>query len=89
MNCLKKKSINKFAILVIMMILVPEITGQLLFEKSHPASSSVNAAVSFTNHLQSAGKSGICNLSIKSDPSGADITRATGLEGKYGDFTCV
>ena len=89
MKSLNKKSINKFAILVILMILIPEITGQLLFEKSHPASSSVNAAVSFTHHLQSAGKSGVCNLSIKSDPSGAEITRASGLEGKYGDFTCV
>ena len=89
MKDLNKKSINKFAILVILMILVPEITGQLLFEKSHPANSSVNAAVLFTHHLQYAGKSGICHLSIKSDPSGTDITRASGLEGKYGDFACV
>ena len=89
MKDVKKKSINKFAILVILMILIPEITGQLLFEKSHPASSSVNAAVSFTHHLQAAGKSGMCQLSIKNDPSGADIPRATGLEGKYGDFSCV
>jgi hypothetical protein len=87
---MNKKSINKFAILVIVMILAPEIAGHLLFEKSYPASSSVNAAVLFThNLLGNAGKSGICHLEIISDPPGANITRAAGLEGKYGDFTCV
>ncbi len=85
-----KKSINKFAILVILMILIPEAAGHLLFDRPHPKDSSVNAAVSFANNLHdSSGKNGICHLTIQKDPSGAEIARAAGLEGKYGDFRCA
>ena len=90
MKYMSRRSINKFAILVILMIAVPEATGHLLFEKSYPIDSSVNAAVAFTSNLHdSKGKSGICHLIMQEDPSGAYIARAAGLEGKYGDFTCA
>ncbi|MDE1872817.1 MAG: hypothetical protein KGH99_04985 [Thaumarchaeota archaeon] len=87
---LNKKTINKFAILVILMIVVPEAVGHTLFEKSHSADSSVAADVSMTNNLHdNAGKIGICHLYIQSDSSGYNIARAAGLEGKYGNYTCV
>jgi hypothetical protein len=87
---LNKKRINKFALLVILMIVVPEAIGHTLFEKSHPAAYSVTADVSLTNSLHdNTGKSGICHLYIQSDPSGSNIARAAGLEGKYGIYTCA
>ena len=90
MKYMTRRSINKFAILVILMIAVPEATGHLLFERSYPTDSSVNAAVSFSKTLHdNAGNSGICHLTMQKDPAGADIARAAGLQGKYGDFTCA
>lgn len=90
MTQLNKKTINKFAILVILMIVVPEAIGHTLFEKSHPADSSVVADVSLTNGLHDdTGKTGVCHLYIQSDSSGSDIERAAGLEGKYGNYTCA
>ena len=87
---MNKKSINKFAILVILMIAVPEAVGHTLFEKSHPSDSSVNAAIAFTSNLRdSSDKNGICHLMLENDQSDAGIARAAGLEGKYGDFSCV
>lgn len=72
------------------MIVVPEAVGHTLFEKSHSADSSVAADVSMTNGLHdNTGKSGICHLYIQNDSSGYNIARAAGLEGKYGNYTCV
>jgi hypothetical protein len=83
------KSINKFAILVILMVAVPEIAGHTLFEKSHPHDSSVLAAVSLVNNLHdNTGKPGICHLAIQDDQSGSQVSRVAGLESKYGNFTC-
>ena len=83
------KSVNKFAILVILMVAVPEIAGHTLFEKSHPQDSSVLAAVSFANNLRdNAEKTGICHLAIQDDQSGSHVARVAGLESKYGNFTC-
>ena len=89
MKVMNWKSVNKFAILVILMVAVPEIAGHTLFEKSHPPDSSVLAAVSFASKLRdNAEKTGICYLAIQDDQSGSHIDRVAGLESKYGNFTC-
>lgn len=87
---MKGKAINVFAILVVLLIVVPEVVGHSLFDKTHPASSSINAAISLTEKISKDPKYNLnCNLMLENDPSGANITRATGLEGKYGSYSCV
>ena len=87
---MKLKQVNTFAVIVILLIAVPEIVGHSLFERPHPAASSANAAVSLTDRIASDPHQNIsCSLALKSDPSGANIARAAGLEGKYGDYYCV
>jgi methionine-rich copper-binding protein CopC len=87
---MKVKTTNTFAILVILLIAVPEVVGHSLFDKTHPASSSVNAAISLTEKISNDPKYNLnCNLALENDPSGANIARATGLEGKYGSYSCV
>ena len=83
------KSINKAAVIVILVIAVPEIAGHTLFDKAHPQDSSVSAAVSFVNNLHdNTQKTGICQLALHEDQSGSQITRVAGLESKYGEFEC-
>ena len=87
---MKIKSINTFAIIVILMIAMPEIVGHSLFDRPHPTSSSVTAAISLTNKIGKDPNLGVnCNLIMKDDPSGSKIARATGLDGKYGDYSCI
>ena len=87
---MNKRSINKFAILVILMIAVPEAVGHTLFERAHSPDSSVNEAIAFTDNLRdSSDKNGVCHLMIQSDQSGINVARASGLEGKYGDLSCT
>lgn len=86
---MNKRSINKFAILVILMIAVPEAVGHTLFERAHSPDSSVNAAIAFTDNLRDhSDKSGVCHLTMMNDQSGSNVARATGLQGKYGDLSC-
>ena len=88
---LKKKSINKFAILVILMILIPEIIGHLYFDtQKHPTNSSVVAALSLTSkfHNTHPTKNISCQLAIENDTSQSHVTRATGLVGQFGNYTC-
>ena len=87
---MNKRSINKFAILVILMIAVPESVGHTLFEKSHSPDSSVTAAIEFTSNLRdNSDKNGVCHLTLENDQSNAGVASAMGLEGKYGDLSCV
>jgi len=87
---MKIKSINTFAIIVILLIAVPEIVGHSLFDRPHPASSSVTAAISLTDKISKDPKSGLnCNLVLENDPSGSKIARAVGLDGKYGQYSCI
>ncbi len=87
---MKGKTINTFAILVILLIAVPEIVGHSLFDKTHPTSSSVNAAISLTEKISKDPKYNLsCNLALENDPSGANIARAAGLDGKYGSYSCI
>ncbi|MBI3641382.1 MAG: hypothetical protein HY222_03200 [Thaumarchaeota archaeon] len=88
---LKKKSINKFAILIILMILVPEIIGHAYFEtQKHPKNSSVVAAISLTSKMHSIQltKNISCQLVIQNDTSASHVTRANGLTGQFGNYTC-
>ena len=73
------------------MILIPEIIGHLYFDtQKHPANSSVVAALSLTSKLHSTHptKNISCQLAIENDTSGSDITRASGLTGQFGNYTC-
>ena len=86
----RKRTINKFAVAIVLLILVPEIVGHTFFDKPHPANSSVNVAVSLTNKMNKGypiANFG-CHLAIQEDPSSANITRAAGLEGKYAKYDC-
>ncbi|MGI0027224.1 MAG: hypothetical protein ACREAD_05215 [Nitrosopumilaceae archaeon] len=88
---LKKKSINKFAILIILMILVPEIIGHAYFDtQKHPKNSSVVAALSLTSKMHStySTKNISCQLAIQNDTSESHVTRAGGLIGQFGNYTC-
>ena len=90
LNSNRKKTINLFAIGIILLVAVPEIVGHSLFEKSHPANSSVVAAMALANKIGTSKHLGpSCQLVIQDDPSGANIARVAGLYGKYGNFTCV
>lgn len=86
----RKRSINKFAILIVALILVPELVGHSLFDKPHDSTSSVNAAISLTNKLDKGyTASGFgCHLEMQKDPSTSNITRAAGLDGEYGKYAC-
>ncbi len=87
---MKGKTINVFAIVVILLIAVPEAVGHSLFDKTHPTSSSANAAITLTDKISKDTKNNLnCNLTLMDDPSGANITRAAGLEGKYGAYSCI
>ena len=89
LNLTRKKSINLFAIGIILLVAVPEIVGHSLFEKSHPANSSVVAAMNFANKVGTNNHGPSCQLVIQDDPSGSNIARVAGLYGQYGNFTCV
>lgn len=85
----KKKTINLFAIGIILLVALPEIIGHSIFEKPHPENSSVIAAQTLANKIGSANDAGpSCHLSILNDSSNSKISRVAGLEGRYGNFTC-
>lgn len=90
LNPKRIKTINKFAVLVILLILVPELIGHAFFDKPHSANSSVNAAVSLTNKMDKGYPimNFGCHLTLQNDPSSSNISRAAGLEGKYGKYSC-
>ncbi len=73
------------------MILIPEIIGHLYFDtQKHPTNSSVVAALFLTSKLHSTHptKNISCQLAIQNDTSKSQITRATGLTGQFGNYTC-
>ena len=86
----RKKTINKFAILIILLILVPEIVGHSLFDKPHPASSSVNAAVALTDKINKGfpDPKFSCHLEIQNDSTSVNVTRAAGMQGEYAKYAC-
>ena len=89
MNLSRKKTINIFAIFIILLIAVPELIGHSLFDKPHPENSSVIAAKALANKIgTNKYNSTSCQIIIQEDPSGAKIARVAGLYGQYGNFTC-
>ena len=73
------------------MILVPEVIGHLYFDtQKHPTNSSVVAALSLTSkfHSTHTTKNISCQLVIENDTSGSHVTRAMGLSGQFGNYTC-
>ncbi len=89
LNLTRKKTINLFAIVIILLIAIPEIVGHSLFDKPHPENSSVVAAVSLANKMGESKYSPSCALTIQDDPSDAGVARAVGLHGQFGNFTCT
>lgn len=89
MNLSRKKTINLFAIVIVLLVAIPEIVGHSLFDKPHPENSSVVAAVALANKIGvSKHSSPTCQLTIQEDSTGAGIARAVGLQGQFGNFTC-
>lgn len=82
--------LNKFAVLIILLILVPELVGHVLFDRPHPADSSVNAAVTLTDKLNKGypDPNFGCHLEIRNDTSSINVTRASGMAGEYGKYVC-
>ena len=90
MDSSSKKTINIFAIVIVLLIVIPEIVGHTFFDKAHPENSSVVAAVALANKIGvSKHSSPTCHLTIQNDSSDAEIARAAGLQGQYGNFTCT
>lgn len=79
-----------FAIVLVLLVAVPEIIGHTFFDKSHPENSSVVAALALANKFEvNKHSSPTCHLAIQNDSSGAQVARAAGLQGQYGNFTCA
>ena len=91
LNSNRKKTINIFAIVIVLLIAIPEIVGHTFFDKAHPENSSVVAALALANKFEASKHptSPSCTLTIQNDTSGTEISRAVGLHGQYGNFTCT
>lgn len=88
----QKKQLNRFAILVILMIAIPEIIGHLYFEgQKHSSTSSVDTALSLTSrqHSMYVGSDSHCHLILKNDTSATNVSRAAGLQGQYAVYSCT
>lgn len=87
----RKKTINIFAIVIVLLIAIPEIVGHTFFDKAHPENSSVVAALALANKFEASKHpaSPSCTLTIQNDTSGTAVSRAVGLHGQYGNFTCT
>jgi hypothetical protein len=89
LNPSRKKTINLFAIVIVLLIVIPEVIGHTFFDKAHPENSSVVAALALANKIGvSKHSSPTCQLTIQNDTSEAQVARAAGLQGQYGNFTC-
>lgn len=87
----KKKQLNKFAIIVILMIAIPELVGHFYFEtQKHPTTSSIDAALSLTGKQRSmyTNNTTHCQLVLQNDTSNASVSRVAGLNGQYGQYIC-
>lgn len=91
MDAKKKKRLNKYAIIVVLMIAIPEIGGHFYFEtQKHPTSSSVDAAESLTGkqHNMYVNNTTQCQMVLKNDTSGTNVSRVAGLHGQYAEYVC-
>lgn len=91
MDAKQKKRINLFAVLVIIMIAVPEAVGHFFFDtQKHPVTSSVDTALSLTGRQHSMYVNGDtkCHLVLKNDTS-SNVSRAAGIQGQYAVYSCT
>ncbi len=80
-----------FAIMVVLMIAVPEIIGHFYFDtQKHPITSSVDTALSLTDRQHSMYVNGDarCHLVLKNDTS-SNVSRAAGIQGQYAVYSCT
>ncbi len=81
-----------FAILVILMIAIPELVANFYFDtQKHPITSSVDAALSLTNKQHSMYVNGDakCYLVLKNDTEATNVSRAAGTQGEYAVYSCT
>ena len=92
MDSKQKKRINMFAILVILMIAVPELVAHFYFDtQKHSPTSSVDAALSLTDKQHNMYVNGNmqCHLVLKNDTSAVNVSRAAGIQGQYAVYSCT
>ncbi|MDE1765032.1 MAG: hypothetical protein KGI27_02035 [Thaumarchaeota archaeon] len=92
MDSKQKKRINVFAILVVLMIAVPEIVAHLYFDtQKHAVTSSVDTALSLTDkqHSMYVNDNIRCHLVLKNDTTATNVSRAAGVQGQYAAYSCT
>ncbi len=92
MDLKQKKKINIFAILVILMIAVPELVAHFYFDtQKHPVTSSVDTALSLTGkqHSMYVNDDLKCHLVLKNDTMSTNVSRAAGIQGQYAIYSCT
>lgn len=81
-----------FAILVVLMIAVPEIVAHFYFDaQRHPVTSSIDTALSLTDKQHSIYVNGDtrCHLVLKNDTTATNVSRAAGIQGQYAVYSCT
>ncbi|MDE1727424.1 MAG: hypothetical protein KGH89_09215 [Thaumarchaeota archaeon] len=92
MDSEQKKKINMFAVLVVLMIAVPELVAHFYFDtQKHLPTSSVDAALSLTNKQHDMYVNGDmrCHLVLKNDTTAVNVSRASGIQGQYAVYSCT
>lgn len=92
MDSKQKKRINMFAILVVLMIAVPELVAHFYFDtQKHSPTSSVDAALSLTDkqHNMYVNSNMQCHLVLKNDTTAVNVSRAAGIQGQYAVYSCT
>ncbi|HJT10118.1 MAG TPA: hypothetical protein VJ771_04980 [Candidatus Nitrosotalea sp.] len=92
MDIKQKKRINMFAILVVLIIAVPELVAHFYFDtQKHPVTSSVDTALSLTNkqHGMYVNDSTKCHLILENDTTATNVSRAAGIQGQYAVYSCT
>lgn len=92
MDSEQKKKINMFAVLVVLMIAVPELVAHFYFDtQKHSPTSSVDAALSLTNKQHDMYVNGDmrCHLVLKNDTTAVNVSRASGIQGQYAVYSCT
>ncbi len=81
-----------FAILVVLIIAVPEIVAHFYFDtQRHPVTSSVDTAQSLTSkqHGMFVNDTTKCHLVLKNDTTATNVSRAAGIQGQYAYYSCT
>ncbi|MDE1866290.1 MAG: hypothetical protein KGI08_01080 [Thaumarchaeota archaeon] len=92
MDAKQKKRLNMFAILVVLMIAIPELIGHFYFDtQKHLPTSSVDTALSLTDkqHSMYANNDLKCHLVLKNDTTATNVSRAAGIQGQYAVYSCT